>query len=452
VSARLNPFALQWIFAIGLVFLVMTTAVATDNEALPADEIRLLRSLQNLGSDESTRRAELQLRQLVKRALEFSPAMREARYTTDAARQDINAAKGARSPQVNLTSGATTYTGEIPNTSRPDRPYFGVNATVPVYDFDRIAASIKGREAAYDASNARYALQANQVAVDVVTTCLDYTKQRALVFAADDYLEAVQKLADMLTKVTDADPGRRGELVQARSRLLQATQARENARSLAREFRIRLDRLLGADQSALCDGIGAIFLQKPDLESVRAKLVTNPQVMAFQFDYETALRQLDQINASRKPQVQASAVHAPVANGLSNNYYQSFTISMSVPLYDGKILESGERAALERARAAAERIDTTIQQLDTEYRARYELATAALRRTNEYVSLLEINDRVRKDFFVQWYALGRRSLYELLAVELEQYTLQQGYFSSLFDAMSGVGRILGTSGQLVIAE
>ena len=452
MSARLNPFALQWIFATGLAFLVMTTAVATDNEALPADEIRLLRSLQNLGSEESAKRAELQLRQLVKRALEFSPAMREARYTTDAARQDINAAKGARSPQVNLTSGATTYTGEIPNTSRPDRPYFGVNATVPVYDFGRIAASIKGREAAYDASNARYALQANQVAVDVVTTCLDYTKQRALVFAADDYLEAVQKLADMLTKVTDADPGRRGELVQARSRLLQATQARENARSLAREFRIRLDRLLGADQSALCDGIGAIFLQRPDLESVRAKLMTNPQVMAFQFDYETALRQLDQINASRKPQVQASAVHAPVANGLSNNYYQSFTISMSVPLYDGKILESGERAALERARAAAERIDTTIQQLDTEYRARYELATAALRRTNEYVSLLEINDRVRKDFFVQWYALGRRSLYELLAVELEQYTLQQGYFSSLFDAMSGVGRILGTSGQLVIAE
>jgi adhesin transport system outer membrane protein len=448
----LNPFALQWIFATGLVFLVMTTAAATDNEALPEDEIRLLRSLQNLGSDESAKRAELQLRQLVKRALEFSPAMREARYTTDAARQDINAAKGARSPQVNLTSGATTYTGEIPNTSRPDRPYFGVNATVPVYDFGRINASIKGREAAYEASNARYALQANQVAVDVVTTCLDYTKQRALVFAADDYLEAVQKLADMLTKVTDADPGRRGELVQARSRLLQATQARENARSLAREFRIRLDRLLGADQSALCDGIGAIFLQKPDLESVRTKLVTNPQVMAFQFDYETALRQLDQINASRKPQVQASAVHAPVANGLSNNYYQSFTISMSVPLYDGKILESGERAALERARAAAERIDTTIQQLDTEYRARYELATAALRRTNEYVSLLEINDRVRKDFFVQWYALGRRSLYELLAVELEQYTLQQGYFSSLFDAMSGVGRILGTSGQLVIAE
>jgi adhesin transport system outer membrane protein len=148
----------------------------------------------------------------------------------------------------------------------------------------------------------------------------------------------------------------------------------------------------------------------------------------------------------------ASAAHAPVANGLSSNYYQSFTISMSVPLYDGKVLESSERAALERARASAERIDVTIQQLDTEYRERFEVATAALRRANEYVSLLEINDRVRKDFFVQWYALGRRSLFELLAMEFEQYNLQQGYFTSLFDGMISVATIMGNAGQLTAME
>ena len=178
----------------------------------------------------------------------------------------------------------------------------------------------------------------------------------------------------------------------------------------------------------------------------------NPQVKAFNSDYESALRQLDQINASRKPQVQASASHAPVAAGLTNNYYQSFTISVSVPIYDGKILESNERATLERARAAGERIELTIKQIDTDFRERYELATAALRRADEYVSLLEINDRVRKDFFVQWYALGRRSLFELLAIEQEQYTLQQGYFTSLFDGMIGVATIMGNAGQLTAME
>jgi outer membrane protein len=204
-----------------------------------------------------------------------------------------------------------------------------------VYDFGRITAQIKGREAAYAATNSRVDQQANQIAIEVVSTCLEYNKQRALLFAADDYVKAVQNLVDMLAQVTDADPGRRGELVQAKSRLLQAIQARENARSFGREFRIRLDRLLGSGKQVLCDGLGARFLQKPDLDAVRNKIRDNPQVKALNYDYESALRQLDQINASRKPQVQASAAHAPIAAGLSNTYYQSFTLSVTMPLYDG---------------------------------------------------------------------------------------------------------------------
>jgi adhesin transport system outer membrane protein len=66
--------------------------------------------------------------------------------------------------------------------------------------------------------------------------------------------------------------------------------------------------------------------------------------------------------------------------------------------------------------------------------------------------LIEINDRVRKDFFVQWYSLGRRSLFELLAIEQEQYNLQRGYFTSLFDAMINIATIQGYAGLLTAAE
>lgn len=426
-----------------------TFAGESANDALASEEIRTLRNLQNLSNSDNVKQSDVRLQQLVRQALDNSPALREAQFIADAAQQDINAAKGERLPRINLTSSLTAYTGEIPSISRPDRPYYGVNANMPLYDFGRITAQIKVREATYEGASARYKQLANQVALDTVTTCLEYTKQRALVFAADDYLQTVQKLVDMLTQVTDADPGRRGELVQARSRLLQAGQALENARSLSRGFRVRLERLLGQDKSVLCVGIGAGFLQKPKLDDVRSKVRENPQVKAFNFDYESALRQIDQINASRKPQIQATASHTSVSAGFTNNYYQNFTLSVSVPIYDGQILQSNERAALERARAAGEQVELTVRQLDTDFRERYELASSALRRANEYVSLLEINDRVRKDFFVQWYALGRRSLFELLAIEQEQYTLQQGYFTSLFDGMIGVATIQGNSGQLI---
>jgi adhesin transport system outer membrane protein len=123
-----------------------------------------------------------------------------------------------------------------------------------------------------------------------------------------------------------------------------------------------------------------------------------------------------------------------------------------MPLYDGNVLESNERAALERAKASAERVEQTIKQIESDNRERYQEASGALRRAEEYVKLLEINDQVRKDFFVQWYALGRRSLFELLAMELEQFNLQQGYFTSLFDGMIGVATILGNAGRLSSAE
>ena len=69
-------------------------------------------------------------------------------------------------------------------------------------------------------------------------------------------------------------------------------------------------------------------------------------------------------------------------------------------------------------------------------------------RANEYVSLLAINQKVRDDFFVQWVALGRRSLFELLAIEQEQFTLDTGYFTALYDGMEGVAYLKVNSGEL----
>lgn len=434
-------------------FWMQARAADADGDALGADEIRALRSLSASGSEDQFSFSDERLRGLIRRAHAFSPLLRESQYAVAAAAQDVNAARGARLPQVTLTGASTTYAGQVPDSSKADgRPYLSLSATMPVYDFGRLDAAIGSREASREATLARSEQQANQVATEAVATCLEYTKQRALLFAADDYLQAVQKLVDMLTQIAEADSGRSAELVQARSRLLQAMQARENARSYAREFRTRLDRLLGPNQALLCDGIGPSFLRKPDPERIRAAIRSNPQVRASQFDYEAAQKQLDQVSASRKPQFQVSAAHAPVAAGINNDYYQSFSLSVSVPVFDGSILQSTERAALERASAAAERVDLTLLQADTDYRERFERATASLRRAQEYTGLLEVNDRVRKNFFIQWYSLGRRSLFELLAVEQEQYGLQQGYFTSLFDGMAGIAATLGAAGMLVPGE
>jgi adhesin transport system outer membrane protein len=418
--------------------------------ALQADEVNLLRDLAKPPRPEHILRSDAQVRLLVKQAHAYSPLLRELDYSIDAAEQDINVARGARSPQITLRGSSTVVTGGLPTSNRSSGlPYIGVNATLTVYDFGRIEAAIKNREARKDASGARYEQQANLIAIETVTLCLEYTKRRALLFAVEDYAQTVQKLVDMLTKVVEADPGRRAELVQARSRLLQAEQSKETERSGVEQFKIRLQRLIGQNNESMCDGIGAGFLDNPDIAQIRSAVNEHPQIRALQFDLAAANRQVDEIGASRKPQVQATAAHAPVLPGLNNDYYQSITLTASMPLYDGNVLKSTQQAAVERARAASERIELTLLQLDTDYRDRYQAATDNLRRAGEFTSLIEINDRVRKDFFVQWYSLGRRSLFELLAIEQEQYNLQRGYFISLVDAMINIANIQGNSGQLV---
>ena len=442
-----------------LATLLLCFAALTDSTfaaaqgALSAEDIAALRTTPALQSPENLLRSDARIRLLVKQAHEFSPALRELNYTVAAAEQEVNVAKGARYPKVTLSGSSTVVPGGLPpSSSSKGMPYLGVSAAVTVYDYGRIDAGIKSQQSQRDAGDARYELQANQIAIETVTVCLEYTRRRALLYAVEDYLQTVQILVDMLTKVVNADPGRRGELVQARSRLLQAQQSKETERSGAEQIKARLNRLIGPGKSEMCDGIGASLLNLPEPEIMLATIDDHPQVRALKRDFDAANSQIDQISASRKPQVQLTASHTPVYPGLTNDYYQSVTITASLPIYDGNILRSSEQAALEKARSIAERIDFVRIQLDTDYRERFHALSDSLRRVDEFSSLIEVNDRVRKDFFVQWYSLGRRSLFELLAIEQEQYNLQRGYFTSLFDSMIAVTNVLGNAGMLVAME
>jgi outer membrane protein, adhesin transport system len=125
-------------------------------------------------------------------------------------------------------------------------------------------------------------------------------------------------------------------------------------------------------------------------------------------------------------------------------------MTVTAPIYDGNTLKSAERASLERANAALERKEEAERQLVSEIKQRHSQAVRNLARAEEYVSLLEINQKVRDDFFVQWVALGRRSLFELLAIEAEQFSLDTGYFTTLYDGMAGIAYLRATAGELTV--
>ena len=424
----------------------------TDDEITQEESVRL-RNFPRLSSADIQEEAKKQTHKLIAHALDYSPSVREAGFAAAAAEQDIGVAKSAKLPQVFVSGQSSMTDGDIAQSAKATgKPSLTFTAQLPVYDWGRIEATIKGRESALGAALARTALVKQQIATEAVVSCLELNKARALLASNTEYLLKIKSFVDMLTKVVEADPGRAAEQVQAKSRLLQAVSTGETMRSKVQEIRIRLERLLGPNQEELCADIGLNFLMKPDIDQIVANLRQHPQIIQLKAETQTLQKNIDQISASRKPQVVLRGEHAPVAAGLTNDYRQTISVVVSAPLYDGRSLENQERAAIERVNSSDERTANALKQLGTDLRERFKASVSNLRRAEEYVSLLEINNKVREDFFLQWAALGRRSLFELLAIEAEQYSLQLGYFTALYDGLSGIGFVSGSAGLLTMQE
>jgi outer membrane protein, adhesin transport system len=449
VNAKLQPKII--VAMLSIVLLTMDSAAHAQNNtnALSSDELRVLRDFTALSDKDYIKVSDANLKKMVRIAIENSPLVREGKLNILAANQDINAAKGARYPQITGTGQSRVSGGDIPLEGRATgKLSYSVAAQMPIYDWGKIDALIAGRNSARDATAARFRLQGQNLAIEATKVCLEYNKQRALLGVSEEYIANVDKILVMLNKISKADAGRAGEMVQTRSRVLQAKSSQDAIRSKLQEAKIKLERILGKENIASCNGIGASFIVNPDIESIRKNIKKHPQVEALEADRRSQKSNLDQISASRKPLVQLTSSYGSLYPGVAAGEGYNVSLMVTAPIFDGDILKSNERAAAERVSAGDERIEEATRQVDSLYREKYELASSGIKRAQDYTALLEVSDRVRKDFFLQWSSLGKRSLFELLSIELEQYTLQTNYVTTLFDAMSGYAEIMGNAGMI----
>jgi adhesin transport system outer membrane protein len=449
---------IAWLAAFILTFL-LSYSVANGARAEDKDEAAQmqmsdylqLKRFTEIPSASRVAQSNLRQQEIILAALNYSPTARELLASLLAAGLDTTAAKGVKLPQVTATVQSVMTEGDLAMASKNrGSPGATLQATYVVYDWGRLDANVKVRKEAEFSLNARQNLVARQVALDVTTTCLEFSKQRALLTANIDYVSKIKDLVRRLNRVVESDPGRAGELVQTKSRMLQADSSIETVRTKITEVKYRLDRILGPNQSHKCEGLGPSLMNAPEQNVVLESLKIHPQIRIVESDYRQNLSLVEQLAATRKPQASVIAAHAPVSLGFTQDYAQSVSLSITAPLFDGNTLKSSERASLERANAALERKEETLRQLTDDVKQRHSQAKRNLARAEEYVSLLEINKKVRDDFFVQWVALGRRSLFELLAIEAEQFSLDTGYFTALFDGMAGVAYLRAAAGELTV--
>lgn len=411
--------------------LSLSSKAATPSDSVSESELRTLFS------------------QAARTAIQRSPQVRSAQFSAEAAREDVNNAKGARLPQVDVTTDSRSWQfgdGDR-NASRDNVPAFGVTVSTTLYDFGQTRHTIDSREHSVKAADYQLSAQYEDLAWQVSSEMTELTKQRLIIDMSQQYVARMQELVTMLSGIVEQDPGRRSELTQARGRFLQAQSALDNASARLRDSEIKLQRLTGGVKVTLPPA--RHWQLKPgELSRLLQQLQQHPTLAQARAQAQAALAEADALKSSNLPKV-----NWVISKSTAKDYYGrreawQTGINLSWGVFRGGSARAAERAAVQRAYAQGEEAENQLDDLQQRVKTADQDARSMLQRAELYHNLTFESDRIRKDFFDQWYHLGKRTLLDVLSAESDYYNNRVAEVTNRYDGYSAILRGYAGAGEL----
>jgi adhesin transport system outer membrane protein len=371
--------------------------------------------------------------------------MKQADANWQAAKGDVDQAKGARWPQVQVSASSKTL-----QSGKSDYGNDGsttVQMVTPVYDFGAISHTIDSRKSTAKAQEEAKGQAEVSVAYNTASAVVELAHQQQALEISDMYVKRMRELVNMLSQISEVDPGRRSEVVQARSRLLQAETARSLVQSKLKETQTTLAKLVGEEvtvpANAKWDWVPMPVDQALEL------LPEQPALRQARWEKEAALANADSVKSSRMPKLNWVVGRSTGTNMLDNKEPWSTGLAVEWTAFSGGSASAAQRAAYSRASAAEQKMEATRRESEYRIRSLAEQRDLAASRVGEYKDLLAESDRVRKMFYDQWYHLGKRTLLDVLIAENEYYSTQIAASDTYYQAKTSDLRIRAeTSGLL----
>jgi adhesin transport system outer membrane protein len=395
--------------------------------------------------------SEHELRDLFNRAvqvaIERSPQVQLAQAEFEAAQADVDEARGARWPQVEVGTRSRSVSLGGGGAGDTSTNAITVSATTTLYDWGRTTQTIDAREQLSIAAAKRSEAEMENLAFEVSSTIIELGKQRIITDISQQFVERMTTLVKMLGEIVLADPGRSSELTQARARLLQAQAAYDSAYSQAEDAEINLRKFVG-DLPVAVPRVKSWNLRPVNLDLLLARVADHPTIQQSQAQAFSADAQARAIKASSLPQLNLVVGKSTGRDALGRQEPVQANLSMTWSAFRGGSEKASQRAALQRAEAS--RQNTEQQRLDLEYRVRkaHHDARSFLERAALFGDLTGETERVRKAFFEQWYHLGRRTLLDVLIAENDHYSNRVSEVTNRFEGYQAIFREHASAGAL----
>lgn len=396
---------------------------------------------------------ERELRQMLyaaaEAAVDVSPQVRRMYAEYQAAQSDVDQAKGARWPQLQLNgqTRAAQFGSNAGSAYDPGNA-LGVNLRTTLFDWGRTEKAIGSRRDLASAGQERYVAQMEDSAYQVTGTIVELAKQRNIAALSQRFADRMARLVGMLEEIVAVDRGRGSELTQAKARLLQAEASRDAALAKCRIAELNLRKLVG-ERPVPIPSAPAWPLYPGNLERLMSAVDENPRLLQTRAEANAADLNRDAVRAAAKPQLDWVVSTNTGRDALGRRVPWQTMLTLSWNAFTGGAATAATDAAAYRALAGWRQVDQVRLDLEYQVRSADEDAHAFGARADQYRDLTVESDRVRHAFFDQWYHLGRRSLLDVLIAESDDYNNRVSEVAYRFDSYAATLRGYASAGMLV---
>ncbi|MEO1322679.1 MAG: TolC family outer membrane protein [Pseudomonadota bacterium] len=319
-------------------------------------------------------------------AFQTNPSLAAQRAQLGVAREQLNQAKGARAPTVELT-GSAGY--ESLDSNQPiafgigDRPIAraGLQATLPVYTGGRIDAGVDQARAGILSADAQLDGAGQDLILNVVTAYVDVLRDREALRIRGNSVALLEEQLRAATDRFDVGVATRTDVKQAEARLQGARASYAGAQAQLEASLSIYELLVGGvagdlapvpDAPAVPEGyeaaLSSALAENPDLKALRqAERAAEQAVRAARGETRPSVSIVGAASAQETFDQEALGV-SPTGEfiTLPPDNYRDTSLSVfaqaSVPLFQGGVLRSRIRAArLEREQARLQTLNAERQ-------------------------------------------------------------------------------------------
>lgn len=395
------------------------------------------------------------LPEAVAAAFATNPQLDIERFRTEIARQNLQAARGAGRPTVNLSA---TGGYEYIETTNPfafnlgDRPIATaqLQAVQPIYTGGKISAGIRQAEAAIDSADLSFEASRQDLTLQVVTSYMDVVRDRETVAIRQNNVEVTGEQVRAAQDRFDVGVVTRTDVAQSQARLEGARAALAGAEAVLQGSEANYQLLTGMRPGDLAPPPPVPPLPATLEDAIATATSNNPSIAAARQDLRAASAGVDAARADGRPQVSLVG-SAGVQETFGDNNQRDTSVSAMaqarVPLLTGGVVKAqteGAKLRREQARRLVDSLEMQVRAQVTQAWYSYEAALRSIDASRRQVEAAEIAYEGAQEEL----AVGVRSTLDALDQEQQLFEARLALVGAERDAYVAAHNLLRATGAL----